>query len=77
MIYYVCSYADYANLPERLFNGHTASDEKKSVDGTKFIAWSTELQATGSISWMNGTEPSFNHDDILIEVNKPEWIIEV
>ena len=33
-------------------------------------------QATGSISWMNGTEPSFKHDEIINELQKPEWTTE-
>ena len=67
MIYYICVYADYTNLPEPLFVGSTGH-ETKSIDGSKFVAWST-----GSIGWMNGAEPSFTHEEILTELLKPEW----
>lgn len=73
MKYYICSYVDYTDLPVKLFNGHTVGDERKSLNGTRFVSRSTEPQATGSISWMNGTESSFTHDEILTELQKPEW----
>lgn len=74
--YYICNYADYTDLPAILFNGATVGDERKSLDGARFIAWSTEPQATGSISWMNGTEQSYTHEEILTELQKPEWTTE-
>jgi len=74
MIYYVCKYADYADLPEPLFTGATAGDEQKSLDGTKFVAWSREPQATGSISWMHGNEPAYTHKQITAELQSGGWI---
>lgn len=74
--YYICKYADYTDLPSILFTGATHGKETRSLDGTKFIVWSKEPIATGSISWMNGAEPRFDHDEIISEIQKPEWTIE-
>ena len=73
MKYYICNYADYEELPTILFTGATAGDERKSLDGTKFVVWSKEPIATGSISWMNGTEQSYTHREIRTELNSTEW----
>jgi hypothetical protein len=72
MIYYMCGYADYTELPSILFNGATEGRERQSLDGSKFVAW-----AIGSISWLNGTEPTYTHDEILAELQKPEWEEEI
>ena len=74
--YYICKYADYAELPVILFAGATHGKETRSLDGAKFIVWSDEPITTGSISWMNGTEPSYKHSEILTELQKLEWTIE-
>ena len=51
--------------------------ERKSIDGTKFIArCEVDTPTTGCLSWMNGTEPSFTHDEIRTELKQPEWTIE-
>ena len=71
--YYICNYADYTDLPSILFTGATAGKETKSLDGTRFIVWSKEPIATGSLSWMNGTEPSFTHNAIRTELKSTEW----
>lgn len=68
MKYYICKYSDYSDLPEPLFTGATGH-ERKSLDASKFVAWSV-----GGISWMNGNEPSYTHKEILVELNKSEWI---
>ena len=71
--YYTCNYADYETLPSVLFTGATSGAERKSLDSTKFIVWSIEAIATGSLNWMLGTEQSYTHSEILTELNSTEW----
>jgi hypothetical protein len=69
MIYYICTYEDYTELPSVLFQGATQSEERKSLNGSKFVVWSI-----GGISWLNGAEPTYTHSETLAELQKPEWI---
>jgi len=75
MKYYICNYADYENLPTKLFCDHTPPHkEMKSIDGTEFIARCRDhLPTGGCLSWMSGSEAPMNHDEILTELQKPEW----
>jgi len=77
MIYYICSYSDYTDLPDKLFCGHTPSNnERKSLDELKFVSRCKDHEPTeGCLSWMNGSEPTFTHTEILAEVAKDEWSI--
>ena len=71
MIYYVCNYADYTNLPDKLFceNNPLEGSERMSLDGLRFIARCEEHTIkNGCLSWMNGNEPSFSHSGILAEI---------
>ncbi len=75
MTYYICSYADYTDLPDKLFCEHSPNGhERKSTDETKFITrCSTHAPEADCLSWMNDTEPSYTHAEILLELQKPEW----
>ena len=75
MEYYICKYADYTELPAKLFHDHVPpGKERKSIDGTKFIARSEiDTPTNGWLYWMNGTEPSFTHEAIRTELKQPEW----
>jgi len=76
--YYVCNYSDYTDLPKELFYGNSPTGtERKSLSGLKFITRSNDhAPAMGCLHWMNGNEPSFNHAEILIELNSSEWTVE-
>lgn len=75
MDYYICEHADYTDLPDKLFCDHTPSSfERKSLDGLKFVSRCKDHSpTTGCLSWMNGTEPTFNHAEILTEMQEVEW----
>ena len=76
MIYYVCNYADYTNLPDKLFceNDSLGGSERMSLDGLRFIARCEEHTIkNGCLHWMNEGEPSFTHAEILIELSSLEW----
>lgn len=75
MQFYICNYADYPELPQKLFTEHTPLDmERKNNNGTKFISrCKIDTPTSGFLFWMNGTEPRYTHDEILIELQKPEW----
>lgn len=76
-MFYICNYSDYTDLPDKLFceNSPDGSYERKSLDGTKFVSRCELCTPTnGCLSWMNGSEPSFTHSEILIELQKPEWL---
>ena len=64
--FYVCNYADYADLPEVLFEGNTPGKESKSLDGLKFIA-----RGSARLPWMNGDEPQYTHAEILAVIRDP------
>ena len=77
MIYYVCSYEDCTNLPDKLFCENTPSRERKSIDGLRFIARCEEHTIkNGCLHWMNEGEPSFTHAEILMELSSLEWTVE-
>jgi len=75
MTYYICNYADYSELPEKLFCDHSPNgQERQSLDGLKFIARCKDHSpAEGCFSWMNGDEQGFNHSEILTQLSGPEW----
>jgi hypothetical protein len=75
MHFYICSYNNYTELPVKLFHEHIPpGKERQSIDGTKFIArCEIDAPTTGCLSWMNGTEQSFTHDEIRTELKSIEW----
>lgn len=74
-MFYICKYSDYTELPDKLFCVHSPSGhERRSLDGSRFIARCRDnLPSTCCLSWMNGTEPTFNHAEILTEMQEVEW----
>ena len=78
MIFYICKYTDYTDLPAQLFCEHSPTDaERKSLDGTKFISrCETHSPDEGCLYWMNGNETSYTHDEILAELTNSEWTTE-
>jgi len=76
MIYYVCSYEDYTNLPDKLFCENTPSRERKSIDGLKFIVRCEDHKAgEGCFSWMLGSEVELTQGELLEELVKQDWAI--
>jgi len=78
MIFYICKYTDYTDLPAQLFCEHSPTGaERKSLDGTKFIVrCDIHAQAAGCLSWMNGSETQYTHGEILAELTNLEWTTE-
>ena len=74
--YYICEYADYTDLPDKLFCEHSPSGlERKSLDGLQFVS-RCEDHSAGSecLSWMNGGETEYTHSEIITELKTSEWI---
>ena len=75
--YYICTYADYTDLPLTLFHGHTPhTEERVSLDGLKFVArCGVDTPGSGCLSWMNGDETPLTHSGVLEIVNGPAWVV--
>ena len=75
MNYYICNYADYSNLPSKLFCEHSANGlERNSLDGLKFIARCKDhTVGEGCLFWMNGGEQARTNNEILIDINSADW----
>jgi hypothetical protein len=73
MKYFICTYADYVDLPDVLYTGHSVGFERKSLDQTKFIIRTDGTPGVGALDWMTGSEPEYTHAQIKIEVAKDEW----
>jgi len=78
MIYYICNYADYTDLPAKLFcDNSPVGTERKSLDDLKFVARCKDHKAgEGCLSWMIGNEVELNHSEIIQEMVNSEWTTE-
>ena len=75
--YIICNYSNYENLPAKLSCCHTEGAERKSINGAKFVTWCGMMKMCKDdcvcMVWRNGNEPEFTHDEILAELQGPEW----
>lgn len=73
MNYYICTYSDYSELPDVLFYGNTPGKERKSANEDDFIVRSDSSIGEYDLSWMNGDEEAYSHEEIITAVSSSYW----